>query len=41
MEELGMDNEPQSVMDPALWRGMTQKRFTRRQTLGLSGVGLA
>ena len=34
------DNTPEMI-DPALWRGMTQRRVTRRQALGLSGVGLA
>ncbi|HEY5304565.1 MAG TPA: spermidine/putrescine ABC transporter substrate-binding protein [Acidimicrobiales bacterium] len=27
-------------IDPALWRGMTQRRFSRRQALGATGAGL-
>ncbi len=27
-------------IDPALWRGMTQRRITRRQALGATGAGL-
>jgi spermidine/putrescine transport system substrate-binding protein len=28
------------AIDPALWRGMTQRRFTRRQAMGFAGAGL-
>jgi spermidine/putrescine transport system substrate-binding protein len=41
MESLDNQKNQPDAIDPALWRGMTQRRFTRRQTLGLSGVGLA
>src|SRR5487761_2801376 len=41
MESQHNDNTQPDAMSPALWRGMTQQRFTRRQTLGISGVGLA
>src|ERR1700722_1808127 len=32
---------PVSAMDPSFWRGMTQPRFSRRQALVATGVGLA
>ena len=41
MESQHNDSTQPDAMSPALWRGMTQQRFTRRQTLGISGVGLA
>jgi len=39
-----MSNEgsnPDNVIDPSFWRGMTQPRFTRRQALGFAGAGVA
>jgi len=34
-------SNPESVIDPSFWRGMTQPRFTRRQALGFAGAGVA
>lgn len=41
MNEQNEVNPPNGGMDPALWRGLTQPRFTRRQALGAAGGGLA
>jgi spermidine/putrescine transport system substrate-binding protein len=41
MSEDQMSSNDDRIIDPAFWRGLTQRRLSRRQALGAAGVGLA
>jgi spermidine/putrescine transport system substrate-binding protein len=41
MDPLSAPDSPGEGLDPALARGLTQRRYTRRQALGGAGAGLA
>lgn len=35
------DQPNEGIIDPSFWRGLTQRRLSRRQTMGLAGTGIA